>query len=161
VALRRNDVDLLRGTIRIDEELQEVNSRSEWLTDDERGQVYAEPKTAESVRTVTVPKFIRELLGEHLPSGLPAGVEEDALIFPSPTGLPMRHNLLYSRKFRPAVHRVFPDGHPKRGLRWHDLRHTCASLSLAVTPSLHLVKEDLATAISGRPSTITGTYCHR
>jgi integrase len=28
-------------------------------------------------------------------------------------------------------------------LRWHDLRHTAASLSLAVTPNLHLVKERL------------------
>ena len=29
------------------------------------------------------------------------------------------------------------------GLRWHDLRHTCASLSLASTGSLHVVKERL------------------
>jgi integrase len=31
----------------------------------------------------------------------------------------------------------------KHRLRWHDLRHTCASLSLAVAPNLHVVKERL------------------
>ena len=43
--------------------------------------------------------------------------------------------------FRPAVKAALPKS--KHPLRWHDLRHTAASLSLAVEPSLHIVKERL------------------
>lgn len=82
-------------------------------------------------------------------------------------GYPIRHGQFYKRVFRPAVvgrearpaRRVrtgngrrlipaqpaIPAALPasKRTLRWHDLRHTCASLSLAVAPNLHMVKERL------------------
>ena len=53
----------------------------------------------------------------------------------------MRHGLFYRRVFRPAVERALTES--KRALRFHDLRHTCASLSLAVSPNLHAVKERL------------------
>jgi integrase len=53
----------------------------------------------------------------------------------------VRHGLFYRRVFRPTVAAVLPAD--KQTLRWHDLRHTCASLSLAVAPNLHLVKERL------------------
>ncbi len=57
------------------------------------------------------------------------------------TGRPVRHNLFYKRTFRPAVKAALPAR--LHGFRWHDLRHTCAALSLAASPSLAVVKERL------------------
>jgi integrase len=53
----------------------------------------------------------------------------------------MRHGLFYKRVFKPAVTRALPPD--KQALRWHDLRHTCASLSLAVSPNLATVMHRL------------------
>lgn len=93
--------------------------------------------------------------------------DPEAFVFTTKRGLPVRHNQFYKKVFRPVVtghkevparvvrngngHRIVP-GKPaivsslpaaKRKLRWHDLRHTCAALSLAVAPNLYLVKERL------------------
>jgi integrase len=72
------------------------------------------------------------MLAEHL--GI--GGDPNALVFTSPRGLPVRHDLFYARHFKPAVRRALPAN--KHGLRFHDLRHTCASLSIAagVDPKL-------------------------
>ncbi len=67
--------------------------------------------------------------GEHLANGRSGDGGPDALVFPSKTGLPLRHNLFYRRHFRPAAQHALPP--EKVGLRFHDLRHTCASLAIA------------------------------
>lgn len=95
--------------------------------------VFGPPKTHER-RTITLPRFLCDMLTEH---GVDAA---DALVFPGPQGGPMRHHLFYRRHFRPAVTGYAkPDGTKvagavpaaKAGLRFHDLRHTCASLLIA------------------------------
>jgi integrase len=66
------------------------------------------------------------------------------LVFTTERGHPVQHSNFYRRVFRPAVERLWPQGQRLHGLRWHDLRHTCASLSLAATGgNLHVVKERL------------------
>ena len=67
--------------------------------------------------------------------------DADRLLFTSPDGHPVRHGNFYRRVFRPAVKCALPA--ELHALRWHDLRHTAASLSLALTPNLHVVKERL------------------
>jgi integrase len=80
--------------------------------------------------------------------------DPDRLLFTSPDGHPVRHGNFYRRVFRPTVVGDPDNEDPKKrrapalpkelhGLRWHDLRHTAASLSLAVTGNLHVVKERL------------------
>lgn len=87
--------------------------------------------------------------------------DPDAVIFTTATGSPVRHNMFYKRTFRPAivgrpaaaakrgrkarpaVPALWPRGHRLHGLRWHDLRHTCAALSLGVAPNLSVVKDRL------------------
>lgn len=99
---------------------------------------FGEVKTENSRRTVTLPASLRELLDTHLSSALPGGNGPDALVFPSKTGKPIRHRLFVRRHFRPAVAGyVDKEGvkHPgalpdKPGLRFHDLRHTAASLAI-------------------------------
>ena len=91
--------------------------------------IFGPVKTAQSERTVALPKFLRELLAEHLAACTSGGTGPDALIFPGPQGGPMRHKLFYRRHFQPAVRAALPA--EKHGLRFHDLRHTCASLLIA------------------------------
>ena len=144
--LRVRDVDLDAGTITVEQALKETNGApdgAEWIDPDERGLYIGAPKSDASCRTLTMPAPIRAMLAEHLAGPLPGGNGPDDLVFTTPSGTPVRQSLFYARQFKPAVRRVFPEGHPKRALRWHDLRHTCASLSLAVTPNLHVVKERL------------------
>lgn len=138
-ALRRDDIDLLRGKLRVDESLRELNGESVRAAD--RGMSFGPPKSEASRRTLSLPAPIKALLTEHLARPLPGGTGPDALVFTTPSGLPVRHGLFYGRVFRPAVKVALPAS--KHALRWHDLRHTAASLSLAVTPSLHVVKERL------------------
>lgn len=138
-ALRRDDVDPLRGKLRVDESLRELNGQS--VAAGDRGLSFGPPKSEASRRTFTLPAPIAKLLADHLARPLPGGDGPEALIFTTPSGLPVRHGLFYSRVFRPAVRAALPQA--KHALRWHDLRHTAASLSLAVEPSLHIVKERL------------------
>jgi len=126
--------------------------------------VIGEPKSEASHRTIKVPAPIPAMLAEHM-EGVPD--DPEAFVFTTKRGLPIRHNQFYKKVFKPVVtgrkeiparvvrngnsHRIVP-GKPaivsplpaaKRKLRWHDVRHTCAALSLAVAPNLYLVKERL------------------
>ncbi len=65
------------------------------------------------------------------------------LLFTTKGGSPVAHNNFYGRTFSNAVAELWPAGHPLHGFRFHDLRHTCAALSLASTGNLHVVKERL------------------
>jgi integrase len=118
----------------------------------------AEPSTPNRDGTVLVirdtpdgPEFDRS----------PDPFDPDAVLFTTAGGSPVRHNTFYKRVFRPivagrpaveakrgraarpAVPGLWPKGHRLHALRWHDLRHTCAALSLGVHPNLHMVKERL------------------
>ena len=63
----------------------------------------------------------------------------DDLVFTGPHGGPLRHHDSYRRHFKPAVRRA---GLPER-LRFHDLRHTCASLLIGQGASVKAVQEQL------------------
>lgn len=120
-ALRREDLDLLRGTLTVDETLKEINSSADSLNGD-KGLVFGPTKT-HATRTISVPRFLCDLLAEHL-----RGSSQDprALVFTTASGKPIRHNLFYKRVFKPAVRSSLPAA--LHGFRFHDLRHTCAAL---------------------------------
>lgn len=124
-ALRRRDVDPLRGEIAVDEAIKEVTRRaaesipaSQRLTDS----LIVGPTKTYAARKVSVPAFLRDELAAHVSQPLPGGDGPEAFIFTTPTGEPVRHNLFYKRIFAPAVAATF-----SRELRFHDLRHTCAA----------------------------------
>jgi integrase len=127
--LQRQDVDLLRGVVHVRRSVRDVNGRL----------LLGDLKTEHSRRTVTLPAFLREMLADHLASSVSGGTGPEAYVFAMKGGGPLRMGLVYGRYFRRAV-RGWTDGrgrqHPgalpdKPGLRWHDLRHTCAALSIA------------------------------
>ena len=112
-ALRVGRVNLQQGSIEVRESLADVKGKL----------VFGATKTY-AHRTVRLPMFLTCELAVHLAS---RPSRPDDLVFPGPTGKPLRHNLFYVRHFKPAVVRA---GLPA-GLRFHDLRHTCAALLVA------------------------------
>jgi integrase len=121
LALQVRDLDLPRGTIHVHRSLKEVN-----------GHLSFGPTKTHRSRTVSLPNFLRGMLATHLHEHLPASGEGptdlNALVFPGPRGGPLRHGNFYRRHFRPAVQSALPH---KATLRFHDLRHTAASLLIA------------------------------
>jgi integrase len=138
LALTRADVDLLHGKLHVRRALKELNGSD--LDAAERG-LHFGPTKNHTARTVGLPKFLVEMLREHLAGSQPSGTAPDALVFPSATGLPLRHNLWYRRHFKPAVKRALPER--LHGLRFHDLRHTAASLLIAAGAHPKAIQERL------------------
>ena len=86
--LRRRDVDLLRGVVHVRQTLKAVDGQ-----DGSNGPVFGGTKTGKT-RTVTLPRFLRAMLNEHL---LTVSGGADALVFTSPEGGILRHGLFMRR----------------------------------------------------------------
>ena len=125
-ALRVGRLDLLRGRVLVAESVTEV---------DRMGLVFGEPKTYQR-RSVTLPTFLRDELAAHL-EGREIG--PDDFVFPSPSGEVLRHKGFYRTYFKPAVVKA---GLPPT-MRFHDLRHTCASLCIALGAHPKAIQERL------------------
>jgi integrase len=140
-ALRVRDVDLLHRCVTVRASLSDVNGKQEEGT----------PKNGK-VRKVAIPRQVVDLLTEHL-----AGKKLDDLAFPGPSGGYLRHGNFYGRVYRPAVVRLVERGElpevekkgkgtlpqDKADLRFHDLRHTCASLLIAAGVHPKAIQEQL------------------
>lgn len=85
---------------------------------------FGEPKTAASRRTVPLPAFLVTAIKEHLGD---RRLNPESYLFMSEQGGPWRHSNFMGRFWKEAVVRA---GLP-RTLRFHDLRHTCASILIA------------------------------
>jgi integrase len=116
-ALRRRDIDLDAGRLRVTRSLKELGN----------GLEFGKPKTRRAIRAVSLPPFLvaelRAWLGrENVDS------DAEALVFTAPMGGPVRHSLMFRRRtFTPAVAASLPH---KVGFRWHDLRHTAVALAI-------------------------------
>jgi integrase len=66
----------------------------------------------------------------------------DSLVFSAPQGGPLRHKNFYRRFFKPAV----AAAELPAGLRFHDLRHTCAALLIALGAHPKAIQERLGHA---------------
>lgn len=112
-ALRRSHIDLAGRTVNVVESATEVNGKL----------VFGPPKSSRP-RVVPLPEPLIEDLRRQLASRVDAGSE--ALVFTATDGGPLRHGNFAARHFRPAASRA-----GLTGLRWHDLRHTYASLMIS------------------------------
>jgi integrase len=108
-ALRVKDVDPLHRRVTVRESVSDVNG-------------YLVVVAAKNGRTRTVP-LAKFLVGPLVDQG--AGRGPDEFLF-GPGDRPIRHGNFYHRHFKPAVRRALPE--ELSSLRFHDLRHTCASL---------------------------------
>jgi integrase len=137
LGLRWDDADLDRGTLRVGRALVREGGRhvvGETKTRRGRRRVNLTP------RTVAVLKTHRKRQLEHRVRL--AGLYEDRdLIFASENGTPLNPENLVKRSFKPLLERT---GFPK--IRFHDLRHTCATLLLSRGVHPKIVQELLGHA---------------
>jgi len=137
LALRWRDVDLEASTLRVTATLQ--------YTPD--GYVFAEPKTSYSRRLVALSPIAVDALRQHK-----ARQEEERarigsawrdldLVFPNTVGKPMDGIHLLQREYLPLLERA-----GLRRIRFHDLRHTAATVLLASGVHLKVVSEMLGHA---------------
>lgn len=111
--MRRRRCDLLRSHLEVRESLAEVN-----------GRLHFGPTKTYSSRSVVIPRFLAEMLAHHLAHNV--ADDPDALVF-SISGAPLRHHTFHKRFWLPAIN----EAAVVKGLRIHDLRHTCAALLIA------------------------------
>lgn len=115
-ALRRRNLDLLRGRIQVTEAFSEV-----------RGQlILGDCKTDGSRRSVSLPKFLIKELQSHL-ENFQAG--PDDLVFQAAEGGPIRHGNFRNRDW---VRALRESGIAQPWPRIHDLRHTAVALAINV-----------------------------
>lgn len=113
VGLKRENLNLLKREVRIVGTLEEVQGQPRYV---------AETKTRASRRSLSMPPFLCEVLGEHL-----GEVRHEEFVFVGEQGGVLRRSNFRRRHWKPAVSAA---GLPE-GLRFHDLRHTCASILIS------------------------------
>jgi integrase len=154
LALTWDDVDLTKATLTVRRSLAQTDG----------GFQVKEPKTAASRRTITLPLLAVVVLTEHKAAALKAGLL-DAPVFSTRDGnWLLKRNVL--RALRAVVRRantppgkINKGGRPKKGaaprpkkdfemlklipakLRFHDLRHTVASILLSQGQSVRAVSQ--------------------
>jgi integrase len=143
--LRVDKVDVLRRTIRVDEQLVDVGGR---LT-------FGPPKTKAGIRSVAIPASLADVLGAHVATP-PA--RASGLVFPTPSGTPMRRGN-FGKVWRRACADAGFDGGSLDGLVFHELRHTAAALAIAEGAHPLAIKERLGhSSISVTMDTYGGLF---
>ena len=149
LGLRWEDIDLEAGTLQV----------RRTLTAAKGDRAFTTPKTVKSRRNVRLTSGAIDALIRHHQRQLEerehlAGLWQDqGLVFTSGVGTPInRHNLLH-RSFKPLLEKV---GLP-HSVRFHDLRHTCATLLLSKGIHPKLVQELLG---HSNVSITLDTYSH-
>jgi len=127
-ALQWRNVDLVRAAIHVRQTLTEIGGT---LT-------LNEPKTPKSRRRIDLPKSVVVALEAHRQRMREKGFGEASWVFTNTTGGPLRRGHFQTNVFKPLLKAArLPD------IRFHDLRHTSASLLLAAGVHPKIVQERL------------------
>jgi integrase len=118
-ALRRHDIDLEEGTVRVVRQVTELSG----------GQlVPGPPKSEAGKRLIVLPATVMPVVRQHM--AWLVKPDDDALVFTSPEGAPLRRNFR-QRVWLPALRAAgLPDIH------FHDLRHTGNTLAASTGAGL-------------------------
>jgi integrase len=137
LGLKWDDIDLEVGTLQV----------RRTLTTAKGGLVLSAPKTKGSRRTVRLSQTALEALRSHLERQLGEIDQvgdlwrENGLIFASESGELLSRQHVTAHRFKPLLKRA---GLPE--IRFHDLRHTCATLLLSKNVNPKVVSEMLGHA---------------
>lgn len=134
LALKWDDLDLESGLLRVGRTLSRIKGTFS----------VGEPKTAKSRRSVKLTPMAVEALRAHLARQLKeidrlgSLYEDGGLVFATERGTPVNPTNLRKRSFAPLLGRA-----KLREIRFHDLRHTCATLLLTKNVNPKIVSEML------------------
>jgi integrase len=147
LGLRWEDVDLVGATLRISGSLQRQNGRLE----------RSATKTEASVRTIALPPRLVKALTQHrerqeAERKAAANWTESGMVFTSRIGTPLSPESL-TENFKALLEKA---GLPK-SIRFHDLRHTCATLMIKQSIHPRVVMEILG---HSQISTTMNIYGH-
>lgn len=134
LALHWKDVDLDRGTVNVQFTLHRTTG----------GWAFTEPKSARSRRQIALTDTARSALRQHriaqaeerLRAG--PGWQDQGLVFTTPMGGPLDGVALLRHRFRPLLAKA-----GIQEIRFHDLRHTAATLLLGQGVHAKIVSEML------------------
>ena len=149
LGLKWEDVDLSAGRLSVRRTLSETR---------QQGFKFEQPKSGRG-RSIRLSQRALETLRSHRKRQLEAGFRGDVeerfsgLVFPTRNGTPISCTNLLSQQFRPLLKRA---GLPTE-TRFHDLRHTCATIHLTKGTHPKVVQEKLGHA---NISITLDTYSH-
>jgi integrase len=149
LGLKWEDIDLNAGTLRVRRTLSTAIGG---------GFGFSPPKTAKGRRNIRLPESALSSLRNHREAqlekrdGITGLWEDHGLVFTTHVGTPISRQDLITRSFKPLLQRA---GLPN--IRFHDLRHTCATLLLCRGVHAKLVQELLGHATI---SVTLDTYSH-
>ncbi|MCW2132870.1 tyrosine-type recombinase/integrase [Arthrobacter sp. VKM Ac-2550] len=129
-----------------------VRINKAWKRSGSSGHYIAEPKTATSKRTVSIPSRLADELREHV-----EGVGRSELVFQSPKGGRLPHVLFWRDAWTPAIRDAQRLGLEKDPTP-HDLRHTSASWLLAAGLPLFEVSRRLGHASVAMTDKVYGHF---
>ena len=114
-ALHWSDVDFDRGTLSVSKTLLEADKAPH----------IGPPKSKSAIRVLILPPIAVEALEDHQKMQADAGLDDNELIFTSEKGMFIRKSNFQRKVFKPLLRACeLPD------IRFHDLRHTSATLLL-------------------------------
>lgn len=128
LGLQWSDCDLDAGTVMVRRTLKELNGRM----------ILGEPKSKNARRTVMLPKGTILVMREHRKAQLERGFIGAQYVFTDRNGGPVRPQNMVRRSFHPLLRQL---GLPE--IRFHDLRHSHATLLLQQGVNPKLVQERL------------------
>jgi integrase len=135
LALQWKDIDFKRGKLQVKRKIMRLPKK---------GFVISEPKTARSKRSIPLAPLTLEALKQHrlrqYEQRQEAGPlwDEQDLVFCNSMGRPIEVGNMLRRSFRPLLAKA---GLPQ--IRFHDLRHSCATLLLTMEVHPKVVQERL------------------
>ena len=133
LGLKWEDVNVESGTLHVRRTLSTAMGE---------GFSFNPPKTTKSRRSIKVPQLALHALRRHRAAQLAARLKvaglwkDHDLVFTTGVGTPIARADLFTRSFKPLLMRAgLPD------MRFHDLRHTCATLLLGKGVHVKFVQE--------------------
>lgn len=148
LGLKWEDIDWIKGTIKIQRQAQQVNGK---------GIVFLEPKTRAGIRKILLGKSILEELQRHkkeqdvFKKTQAANWQENNLVFSTSNGTPFSQKNLVRDYYKIREKSNLPK------IRFHDLRHTAASLMINRGIPIVVVSKILG---HSKPGVTLNIYAH-
>ncbi len=142
IGLKWTDIDWEKGTVKIQRQLQYIPKK---------GYKFTEPKTRSGTRTIMIGETTLKILNEHHKKYASQDKSGENLIFINGIG-----TMIYFKRFYKDFKRVLRNANLPE-IRFHDLRHTAATLMISNGIPVLIVSKILG---HSQPSVTMNIYAH-